>query len=72
MKAYLKPEDEQEHKRMVKSLDMAFALWDIIHKMLKELEYMEDVGEHVTRDIVAEKIYDIINDHSIDLHELIT
>ena len=77
MKATLKfnlddPEDRENHLRCVKSFNMVSALWEIVHRMLKELEFIEDAGQPITSDIVGKKIIDILNDESIDLDELIT
>lgn len=64
------PEDRMNHMRCVKALDMALALWDISYRMLKELEHAEDFGKPITREIVGEKISDILDNNGINLDEL--
>ena len=67
MKAYLKPEDEQEHLRMVKSLDMALVLWDIDNWLRAQIKYHEK-----DYDEVREELYRIMNEYGINLDELIS
>jgi len=68
MKAYLKPEDDQELKRMVKSLDMALALWDMNQWLRNEIKYSQK--EHLQE--ARDELYRIMDDHRIYLDELIT
>ena len=68
------PDDVMEHKRAIKSLDMAMALWDIVHNTKKGLEWsMEDkeIDKYDALELVYEKIHEILNDHNIITDELI-
>jgi hypothetical protein len=68
------PDDAMAHLRAVKSLDMAMALWDIVHNTKKGLEWsMEDkeIDKYDALELVFEKIHEILNDHNIITDELI-
>jgi len=67
-------DDSMAHKRAVKSLDMALALWEITHNTKKSLEWkMEgnDIDKYDALDMVYEKIYEILDEHNIKLDDLI-
>ena len=68
MKAYLKSEDDQELKRMVKSLDLVLALWDMDQWLRNEIKYSQK--EHLQE--ARDELYRIMDDHRIYLDELIT
>jgi len=63
------PDDIKNHLRCVKATDMALALWHI-RMMRKELEHMEDVNELTTENVMS-KIFEILDDHSLNTDELI-
>jgi hypothetical protein len=68
------PDDVMGHKRAVKSLDMAIALWEITHNTKKGLEWSlegKDLDKYDTLELVFEKIYEILNDNNINCDELI-
>ena len=68
------PDDVMEHKRAIKSLDMAMALWDIVHNTKKGLEWsMEDkeIDKYDALELVYKKIHEILDDHNINTDELI-
>ena len=68
------PDDVLAHLRAVKSLDMAMALWEIVHNTKKGLEWsMEDkeIDKYDALELVYEKIHEILNDHNIITDELI-
>jgi hypothetical protein len=68
------PDDVMEHKRAVKSLDMAMALWDIVHNTKKGLEWSmegKEMDKYDTLEMVYEKIYEILDNHNINTDELI-
>jgi hypothetical protein len=68
------PDDVMEHKRAVKSLDMAMALWDIVHNTKKGLEWSmegKEIDKYDALELVFEKIHEILNDHNIRTDELI-
>jgi len=61
------PDDVKAHIRAVKSLDMAIALWEINQFLRNEAKYKDNE----IADKLREEIYGIMNDHNIDLDELI-
>lgn len=68
------PDDTMAHKRAVKSLDLALALWDITHNTKKGLEWAmegKEIDKYDALEMVYEKIHEIMNDHNIDLDDLI-
>lgn len=68
------PDDIIAHKRAVKSLDMAMALWEITHNTKKSLEWSlegKDLDKYEVLELVYEKIYEILNDNNINTDELI-
>jgi hypothetical protein len=68
------PDDVMAHKRAVKSLDMAMALWEITHNTKKGLEWSlegKDLDKYDALELVFEKIYEILNDNNINCDELI-
>jgi hypothetical protein len=68
------PEDSMAHLRAVKSLDMAMALWDIVHNTKKGLEWSmegKEIDKYDALELVFEKIHEILNDHNIRTDELI-
>jgi len=69
------PDDIIAHKRAVKSLDMAMALWEITHNTKKGLEWSlegKDLDKYDVLELVFEKVYEILNDNNINTDELIT
>jgi hypothetical protein len=68
------PDDRIEHLRCIKSLDLALALWEITSNTKKGLGYsMENkqMDQYETLTFVFDRIHEIINEHNIDLDELI-
>jgi hypothetical protein len=67
-------DDCMAHKRAVKSLDMALALWDITHNTKKGLEWTmegKEIDKYEALEMVYEKIYEILDEHNIKLDDLI-
>ena len=69
-------DQKMEHLRCVKSTDMALALWQISVNAKKQCyriaEGKEMKGESVDYiDLVFEKIYEIMEEHSIDVDDLV-
>ena len=67
-------DDMIAHLRAVKSLDMAMALWDIVHNTKKGLEWSmegKEIDKYDALELVYEKIHEILNDHNIITDELI-
>jgi hypothetical protein len=68
------PDDVMAHKRAIKSLDMAMALWDIVHNTKKGLEWSmegKEIDKYDALELVFEKIHEILDDHNIITDELI-
>jgi hypothetical protein len=68
------PDDFVAHLRAIKSLDMALAIWDIVHNTKKSLHRTigeTDLSPDDVIDEVYKKIYEILDDHNIDSEELI-
>ncbi|GAF83895.1 unnamed protein product, partial [marine sediment metagenome] len=40
------PDDRISHLRCVKALSLGLALWDIVHKVLKEAQNKEESGDN--------------------------
>lgn len=66
MKAYLKPENEMELKRMVKSLDLCLVLWDLDNYLIAQYKYHDNEAARPIR----EELFRIMSEHSIDLDDL--
>jgi hypothetical protein len=67
-------EDVYAHKRAIKSLDMALALWTITHNTKKSLEWSmegKEMDKYDALELVYEKIHEIISEHNIDLDDLV-
>jgi hypothetical protein len=67
-------DDVMAHKRAVKSLDMALALWEITHNTKKSLEWSmegKEMDKYDTLEMVYEKIYEILDEHNIKIDDLI-
>ncbi len=68
------PDDKMAHLRAVKSLDLALAIWSIVHNTKKQLEWgMEgkEMDKYDALEMVYEKIYEILDEHNIKIDELI-
>jgi len=68
------PDDAMAHLRAIKSLDMAMALWDIVHNTKKGLEWSmegKDIDKYDALELVFEKIHEILGEHNIITDELI-
>jgi len=67
-------DDIKAHLRAVKSLDMAVALWEIMHNTKKGLEWTlegKELDKYDTLELVFDKIHEIFREHNIVLDELI-
>jgi hypothetical protein len=64
-------DDKMEFKRCTASLDMALAIWEIVHNTKKGLYYDAEFNKpdgscvYDGIDMVYEKIYDILNERGI-------
>ena len=67
-------DDAYAHKRAVKSLDLALALWEITHNTKKGLEWSmegKEIDKYEALELVYEKIYEILEEHNIKLDDII-
>lgn len=68
------PDDTMAHFRAVKSLDIALALWDMMYNTKKSIEWdieQNNLSAYDAVDKVYEKLWAHLNDHGINLDELI-
>jgi len=71
------PDDNQDFKRAVKSLDMSMALWDILN-LKKKLESRFEDQDNTNNDVfdgldaMAEGIGEILDQYGIVVDELLT
>jgi hypothetical protein len=68
------PDDVMAHMRAIKALDLALVLWEITYNTKKgiqnEIEFKKlDAYEAI--DMVFQRLYDELNDHGINLDDLI-
>jgi len=66
-------DDVYAHKRAIKSLDMALALWTITHNTKKGLEWSmegKEMDKYDALEMVYEKINEILLEHNIDLEDI--
>ena len=74
MKAVLKYDlneidDRIEHLRCIKATDMALVLWEFSYNTRKELDF--DKEADYVLDAVYKKFYELLEDHNINIDELI-
>jgi len=72
------PEDMMDHKRMIKALDMALVLWELRtnaqKKIYDSLDYMQEDKPKTAYEgveMVFEMLYQLMDDHNINVDELI-
>lgn len=65
------PEEEREHMRMLKSLDLVLAITQMDNYLRGKVKY-EELNEDVYNAFVSarEKLHSILNEHNINLDEL--
>ena len=68
------PDDRMEHRRCIKSLDMALVIWDIMEKQRYAYNKLDTEGW--SADDMAEwwnkEITEILEEHNIVIDELVT
>lgn len=70
-------DDEIAHKRAIKSLDMALAIWEIVYNVKKRvdsrIEFDEalDMSQYDVVDLVFEHIREELTQRNINIDELI-
>lgn len=81
LKFNLKDEDDvASHMRCVKSDDMAFVLFDLLHntknKVGRLIEMAEDRGEELSGDdgmeLVYQELYGLLETYNVDINDLLT
>lgn len=67
------PDDVTAHKRAVKALDMAIVLWDMDQYLRQQLKYNDKITGEVydALDKAREQLRDFMNNHNVDLDELL-
>jgi hypothetical protein len=68
------PDDVMAHLRAVKALDIALVLWEIAHNTKKSLLNQVEFDKLDGYDVVEkfyEKFWEEMNDHGINLDELV-
>ena len=72
------PDDLMEHRRMTNALDMALVLWEIKHNAQKKIHDSLDYTEedkpktaHETAELVFNMIYELMENHGINIDNLI-
>jgi hypothetical protein len=68
-------DDAMAHLRAVRSLDLALAIWDIVHNTKKSLQWKIEADDKITSydaiDLVYDKIYAILDEHNIVIDKFI-
>jgi len=67
------PEDRNEHERMLKSLDLCLALWDMDQYLRSQTKYNESLTQEQwdVLDETRTKLYEIMNAKAISLDDLL-
>ena len=66
-------DDMYAHKRAIKALDMALALWEITHNTKKGLEWAmegKEIDKYDALEMVYEKIFEKLSEYNINLDDL--
>ena len=72
MKYTIQTHDDYEARRLLKSTDMAMALWDIQFNLRKRLErQIEGIGADEFLDTIFEEINEILEEHDINADNLV-
>lgn len=68
------PDDVEAHKRVVKSLDLTLALWDIEQYLRSQVKYNESLSKEAydALDKARGEFYDILNKRNISFDELLS
>ncbi len=66
------PDDVSVHKRMIKSLDILLVLWDMDQYLRARLKYEDNISEDEYKavDAAREKLYELMNERSVSLDDL--
>lgn len=66
-------DDYMAHKRMMKSDDMASAIWNIVHNTKKSLEWSmegQELDKYDALYMVFDKIHEILEEHNVKIDEI--
>ena len=68
------PEDVEVHKRVIKSLDLVLALWDIEEYLRSQTKYNDNLSKEAydALDKAREEFYNILKNRNISFDELIS
>ena len=70
------PDDKEAHKRAVKSLDMALALWDMDQYLRSQIKYSDEYEltdeQYNTLEETRDKLHKILSEYNISFDELIS
>ena len=66
------PDDRDEHTLMLRSLDLCLVLWDMDQYLRTQIKYNDNLtdGEYKAFDEARTKLYEIMNERSISLDNL--
>lgn len=67
------PEDYLRFKRVMKADDMSNMLFELLRNSKKQLEWSlesKDLDKYNTLELVYEKIFDLVNQHNIDIDDI--
>lgn len=73
-------DDNASHMRCVKSDDMAFVLFDLLHNTRDKVEHIIEIAEDTNQNIDAndaiellyQEIYNLLEKYNVDIDELLT
>lgn len=73
-------EDNASHMRCVKSNDMAFVLFDLLHNTRNKIEHIIELAEdrnetmdaHDGMELMYQEIYGLLEKYNVDVDELLT
>jgi hypothetical protein len=67
-------DDAQKLKRVLKADDMAFTLHELLRNTKKGLEWgleNKEIDKYETLEYVFDRIWEIVNDHNINIDEIL-
>lgn len=67
------PDDVTTHKRVMKALDMAIVLWDMDQYLRAQIKYNDNLTSEAydVLDKTREQLREFMNQHNVDLDELL-
>ena len=64
-------DDEMEHNRCLKALDMALVLWELVYNERKAFTNYEDDERYKATNLIFDHINTLLTERNINLDELI-